>query len=182
LSELDRELGEAIKVALQLENQEAGNIIVAALGDVSRKASLVRAAVQVDKNVDGSDTTKAWKKSADDTMKGILACNSNDRVLLAHSLLEPQNGGAVQFTRLHIPDGVCKSRQETWTHQDFTKKIEQLTDLTTKLQSIRNELNTLRIEIPDLGWLQSFQRARFKVMRRSPLSRRPSAKGAPFIP
>jgi hypothetical protein len=86
---------------------------------------------------------KRGNKSAGDTMSKILACNNNDRELLAHSLLEPKTDGAVQFTRLHIPGGVYKSRQETWTEQDFTKRIEQLEDLTTDLQSIRNQLNTL---------------------------------------
>jgi hypothetical protein len=156
-SKLDRELGETIKVALRVQDHEAGNMIVAALVDVARKASLVRAAIQIAKNADGSDTTEAWKESAGDTMSKILACNNNDRVLLAHSLLEPKADGAVQFTRLHIPGGVYKSRQETWTEQDFTKRIEQLEDLTTELQSIRNQLNTLRIEIPDLGWTQPTQ-------------------------
>jgi hypothetical protein len=152
-SELDRELGETIKVALRVQGQEAGDMIVAALGDVARKASLVRAAIQVAKNVDGSDTAEAWKETADKTMRKIHACNSHDRVLLAHSLLEPKGEGAVQITRLYIPDGVFKSSQVTWTQKDFTNKFNELTDLTSQLGSIKTELNTLRIKIPDLGWL-----------------------------
>jgi hypothetical protein len=152
-SKLESELGETIKVALRIETHEAGNTIVAALGDVSRKISLVRAAVQIAKKADGSETTEQWKKNADETMKKIYACNTEDRVLLAHSFLEPKSGGAVQFTRLHLPNGVFKSRQETWTQQDFTSKIQELADLTSRLASIKNELNTLQIKIPDLGWL-----------------------------
>jgi hypothetical protein len=151
-SQLDRELGDTIKVALRVQNHDAGDMIVAALGDVARKASLLRAAVRVAKTAKGSDTTEDWKNSTDQTISKIFAVN-DDRVLLAHSLLEPQSDGAVKFTRLHIPNGVFKSRQGTWTQPDFTSKVHDLADLTSELSSIKDQLNTLQIKIPDLGWL-----------------------------
>jgi hypothetical protein len=46
-SELERELGEAVKVVLHLEGHDAADIVVAALRYPSAKASLVRAAANV---------------------------------------------------------------------------------------------------------------------------------------
>jgi hypothetical protein len=68
---LERELGEAVKVVLGLQSHQAADFVVAALYDVARKANLVRAAVAVAKNVNGSETSEEWKRSADKTMKGI---------------------------------------------------------------------------------------------------------------
>ena len=46
-SELERELGEAVKVVLHLETHDAADIVVAALRYPSMKASLVRAAAEI---------------------------------------------------------------------------------------------------------------------------------------
>jgi hypothetical protein len=74
-SKLERELGETIKVIFRLEEHEASDAIVAALGDVGRKINLVWAAVLLAKNVDGSETTTEWKDKADKTMKAIWQRN-----------------------------------------------------------------------------------------------------------
>jgi ABC-type uncharacterized transport system substrate-binding protein len=63
-SVLERELGEAVKVVLGLQSHQAADYVVAALNDVARKASLVQAAVGVAKNVNGSETSEEWKRSA----------------------------------------------------------------------------------------------------------------------
>jgi hypothetical protein len=152
-SALDRELGETIKVIFRLQQHEAADTIVAALGDIARKIGLVRAAVRIAKKVDGSETSSEWKERADDTMKSIYGCNTGDRVLLAHSYLEPNEDGSVKFTRLYLPDGVLKNRQETWVDSHFTTKIERLRDLTQRLQQIKDDLSTLTITVPDLGWM-----------------------------
>jgi hypothetical protein len=55
-SALDRELGETVKVIFRLQQHEAADTIIAALEDFSRKVRLVRSAVQVAKNADGSET------------------------------------------------------------------------------------------------------------------------------
>ena len=53
-SALDRVLGQAVKVVLDLDRHPAGDFVVAALEDPARKANLVLAAVAVAKNADGS--------------------------------------------------------------------------------------------------------------------------------
>jgi hypothetical protein len=74
-SELERELGEALKVVLQLQNNPAADAIVAAVGDFVRKANIVREAAQGAKNADGTEPTGEWKTSTDRTIADILGCN-----------------------------------------------------------------------------------------------------------
>ena len=62
-SALDRELGQAVKVVLDLDKHPAGDFVVAALQDPARKANLILAAVAVAKNADGSETSTKWKKA-----------------------------------------------------------------------------------------------------------------------
>src|SRR5512144_1522103 len=93
-SKLERELGEAIKIIFRLEQHEASDAIVAALGDESRKINLVWVAALLAKNADGSEITSSWKDAADEKMKDIWACNGN-RNQLAHSFLEPSIDGSV---------------------------------------------------------------------------------------
>jgi hypothetical protein len=152
-SALEQELGETVKVIFRLQTHEAADTIIAALDDFSRKVRLVRAAVAVAKNADGSETSAEWKTAADQTMTKILGVNENDRVLLAHSLLEAKDDGSVQFTRLHLPGGVLKNRQQVWTKPEFEKKIGELTSLTRRLQDIKRDLSTFTINLPNLGWM-----------------------------
>src|SRR5260370_42150208 len=99
-SALDRELGETVKVIFHLQQQEAADTIIAALGDFVRKARLIGAAVQTAKQADGSETTEAWKTTAASTIRQILGCNEPDRVMLAHSFLEPNEDASVMLTPL----------------------------------------------------------------------------------
>jgi hypothetical protein len=143
-SALDRELGEAVKVVLGLQQHQAAEFVVAALNDVARKAKLVQAAIAVAKNVDGSETSDEWKANANNTIKQILGYNSDSRVPLAHWYLEPQADGTVRLTK---PD---LSITDTWKLGSKTKKLH---DLTAQLKSIREHLSTFTISIPDMGWL-----------------------------
>ena len=64
----ERELGEALKVVLRLQNNPAADAIVGMVGDSGRKARVVREAIQTSKNVDGTDQ---WKSNADELMGKI---------------------------------------------------------------------------------------------------------------
>src|SRR5260370_27237072 len=88
-SELERELGKAVKVVLHLEDHDAADIVVAALRYPSTKASLVRAAAKVARKKDGSETVTEWKKKADETLEEIIEHSNGSRNTLAHSVLEP---------------------------------------------------------------------------------------------
>jgi hypothetical protein len=149
-SELDRELGEAVKVVLGLTKHPAGDFVVAALQDPARKARLVQAAVAVAKNADGSETSAKWKKSAEKTVKKALGHNKDTRVPLAHSYLEPQADGLVRVTRLNLRDGQLTGEPKPWK---FEHKIKQAREITKKLQKITIDLSELKISIPELDWL-----------------------------
>jgi hypothetical protein len=150
-SALDGELGETVKVIFRLQQHEAADTIIAALEDFARKTRLVRGAVSIAKNADGSETSDQWKTAADKTMTEILAANDN-RVLLAHSVLDPNEDGSVKIKRLHLPQGVIKSREVTWTKTDFERKIDELRKLARELQGLKNDLSTFRITVPT-GWM-----------------------------
>jgi hypothetical protein len=152
-SALDRELGETVKVIFHLQQHEAANTIIAALGDFARKARLVGAAVQIARQADGSETTEAWKTKAASTIKEILGCNEPDRVMLAHSFLEPNEDASVKLTPLRLAGNVLKNKPETWKESDFQKKIDQLRDLTLRLQQIKYDLSTLKVTMSGLGWM-----------------------------
>src|SRR5262245_54808259 len=85
-SAMERELGEAVKVVLGLQNHQAADFVVVALQFVQRKAMLVRAAVAVAKNADGSETSMEWKNNATKTVGEIFSL-SDDRNTLAHGHL-----------------------------------------------------------------------------------------------
>jgi hypothetical protein len=149
-SVLERELGEAVKVVLGLQSHQAADFVVAALHDVARKANLVRAAAAVAKNKDGSETSPAWKKNADKVIADILGCNSDDRVPLAHSYLEPQADGSLTLTKQNLSSGRIAGSPKTWKLGELESKIQQIRDLTERLQRISGQLSALTIRIPDL--------------------------------
>jgi hypothetical protein len=140
-SRLERELGEALKVVLRLQNNPAADAIVGIVGDFARKTRVVRRAVQTAKNVDGSDPQENWKANAVELLEEILGCNNPDRTDLAHDFLEPQQDGSVSLQ---------KPGQEPrrWTAQSFTDKIAKLDDLAAKLKKVTSDLTTLRIPVP----------------------------------
>ncbi len=96
-SRVEQEIGELVKVAYNLENNDASEAIVVALGDVAKKISLVWAASQSAKKPDGSPASEEWKSSVVAKIKRAFQCNL-DRVTLAHSLLQPnKDGGSIWF-------------------------------------------------------------------------------------
>src|SRR5260370_42417510 len=99
-SALDRELGETVKVIFRLQQHEAADTIIAALGDFARKAALIGAGVKVGKNIDGAETTEAWKTAEERTIRKLPGCNNPRHKSLAHSVLEPNEDAAVKRTPL----------------------------------------------------------------------------------
>jgi len=150
---LERELWQTIKVVYRLQNHEAADAIVAALGDFSRKGSLVRAAVQLAKRADGTDTSDEWKESADATLGAILGC-SDERNRLAHGELEPHEDGSVLIRRLKPDKGKLKGFDPVlWSQESFTSKIAALGKLTHELASVKDELAKVEIPYQSLAWL-----------------------------
>jgi hypothetical protein len=99
-SELERELGEAVKVVLHLEDHEAADLVVDLLRYPRTKALVVKGAAQIaTKKKDGSEISMEWKERADKTLGDILSHNEACRDYLAHSHLEPQKDGSVKVTR-----------------------------------------------------------------------------------
>jgi hypothetical protein len=153
-SALDRELGQAVKVVLRLSDHPAGDFVVAALQDTARKASLVFAAVGVAKTADGSDPSEQWKSDAAKTIKQALGHNQDTRVLLAHSYLEPQPDGSITLTKQNLQAGrLAGGDPKTW--DDLENKINEVREITRKLQRITRDLSAFTITIPDLEtWLR----------------------------
>jgi hypothetical protein len=147
-SALEHELGESIKVIFRLQGHEASDAIVAALGDVAKKIDLVWTATLVAKKADGSETTQEWKDNADKTMKAIWQCNG-DRVLLAHSHLEPDANGSVVLSRLRVKGGELKGKGEPnkWVQAEFENKIVRMNELTKQLKSVKSDLSTFQIAL-----------------------------------
>ncbi len=96
-SRVEHELGESVKAVLGLENNDTSDAIVAALWDFFKKANLVWAASKGAKK-DGSEASAEWKDKVEATIKRVLECN-NDRVRLAHSLLQPNGDGSVDLVQ-----------------------------------------------------------------------------------
>jgi hypothetical protein len=154
-SRVEHELGESIKAVYGLQNNEASDAIVAALGDFARKARLVWAASKGAKNVDGSEAAAEWKDKVEATIKRVFSCN-DDRVLLAHSLLQPNADGSVDFVRLKVDRGKVTGRDGVkWSREDFRSKIQQLDKLAEELRSLNGELQKFKYTITNLGWMTS---------------------------
>src|SRR5262249_8593577 len=144
-SNLDREVGETLKVVLRLQENLAADAIVAAVRDFAKKAAIVSEAVQTAKRPDGTDTDEAWKTDAAETIRRIRGCNDPDRIDLAHSYLEPRPDGSVILQR---PAGA----PNPWTGEQFDEKIAKMNELANKLKAIRADLTNLNIPVPT-GWM-----------------------------
>ncbi len=152
-SGVEQELGESVKAVYGLQNNEASDAIVAALGDFARKASLVHVASKGAKNADGSDASVEWKDKVEYTIKRVFECN-DDRARLAHSLLQPNVDGSVELVRLRINQGKVTGRDGVrWSRDDFAAKIQRMKELAGELKSLNGELQTFRYAIPNLGWM-----------------------------
>jgi hypothetical protein len=140
-SELDYELGEALKVIFRMQNHEAADAIVA-LADFVKKIHLIMSAAEFAQRPTGKDLPVAWKQAAEKTLKNVLKVNDEDRVPLAHSRLQPQADGSVLVTRL-TARGSLKIQNDRWTQEHFRRKCEQLDRLTADMREIRKELSTI---------------------------------------
>jgi hypothetical protein len=170
-SELEHELGEAIKVVLRLEGHVAADAIVAAVQDFHRKANIVLQAVQGAKNADGTNPTPEWKSAADQTLREVIGCNNPHRVRLAHDHLKPHTDGSLD---LQQPG----KEPNNWSSEEFERKIAKVKALTSALRTLRTELTTLNIPVPT-GWMSidAFQ----QPMPR-PASRAPSDNFGSWVP
>ena len=147
-SALERAVGEALKVIYRLDQHEAADAIVAALGDMGKKVNLVWMASQMAKNADGSETSHDWKNAAGRTMSEVWEY-SNDRNRLAHSFLDPNTDGSVTIEGGMRDAGV----HGTWTKDQFKAKAQRLSVLTQQVQTLTNDLSTFAITIPDADWI-----------------------------
>jgi hypothetical protein len=154
-SRVEHELGESVKVVYGLQDNEASDAIVAALGDFASKASLVQVASKGAKNVDGSEASAGWKEKVETTIKRVFDSNK-DRVRLAHSFLQPNADGSVDLVRLRIDHGkVTGGDGVKWSREDFVTKIQRLKGLAAELKSLNGELRTFKYTIPNLSWMPS---------------------------
>src|SRR5262245_5761821 len=188
-SELERELGEAVKVVLHLESHDAAEIVVAALRYPSTKASLVRAAAEIARKKDGSETSPEWKAKADKTLQEIIKHSDGSRNTLAHSLLEPQADGSVQVTRPHLSHSgqMTPGVPEPWNLKD---EIEDVQSLTEELKEITADLSRLDVPIRNLpmDWVRPwhprlyleppYDQTQGPLALREEVSQRPAAAGA----
>jgi hypothetical protein len=166
-SHVEQELGESVRAVFNLQKNEASDAIVAVLGDFAKKASLVWAASKDAKDAENKDASAEWKARVEATIKNVFSCN-NDRRLLAHSLLQPKADGSVDLVRLGVNSGRVTGRDgNTWSHDDFATKIQQLNKLTEELKSLNSELRTFKYTIPNLGLMNS--NADFLMTRNMPL-------------
>jgi len=156
-SRVEHELGESVKAVYGLQNNDASDAIVAALGDVARKASLVLAASKGAKDANGSEASAEWKAKVETTIKCVFDCNNNNRVPLAHSLLQPNADGSVDLVHLKIDKkGKVQGKNGVkWSQGDFREKIQRLNKLADELESSNRKLRTFKVGIPDLdfGWM-----------------------------
>jgi hypothetical protein len=147
-SNLERELGEAIKVVLRLRDHPAADAVVGLVGDFARKANIVREAVQSAKRPDGTDPDEKWKRDVDEMMKQILGCNRPHRTDLAHDYLEPHVDGSVSLQK------PGEKTPRPWTSEDFSRKIANMNELANKVRTVRTDLTNLNIPVPT-GWMST---------------------------
>jgi hypothetical protein len=149
-SRVDHQVGESVKTVYGLQDNDASEAIVAALGDVARKASLVWAASKGAKDANGSDASAEWKDKVEATIKRVFDCNTQDRVPLSHSLLRPNADGSVNLVRLKIEAGEVRGKDGIkWSQDQFKQKTRQLDKLADDLAALNGELRTFRYSIPD---------------------------------
>jgi hypothetical protein len=154
-SALERELGEAVKVVLDLEKHDAADVVVAALRYPSAKASLVRACAKIARKKDSSEASTEWKERADDTLSDIIKHSDGSRNTLAHSLLEPQEDGSVKVTKSTLSHRGQMTPGEPKT-SNFKDEIDEVRRLTERLRDVTAELAKLEVPIRNLpmDWFQ----------------------------
>jgi hypothetical protein len=89
------------------------------------------------------------------TIKRVFTCN-DDRVRLAHSLLQPNADGSVELVRLKLDEGKIKGKDGvTWSRNDFAEKIQRANELADELKALNGELRTFTYTISNLDWITS---------------------------
>jgi hypothetical protein len=160
-SGVEQQINEAVKVVLGLRNNDASDAIVTLIGDFSKKATLVLAAIKDAKKGDGSPTTEEWKQKAKATISDAFASN-DDRVLLAHRIKSVNADGSVEFLpRLLLDKGKIKAQDsDPWSYTDLTDKVSHVKAVAKKLEALGMDLRNITITIPapDLDWLANFSR------------------------
>jgi hypothetical protein len=145
-SALEQELNEAIRVVFKLHDNDWWNVIVASLSDFARKVNTVAGAMDYARTVDGKlpqeDVIKQHKK----LLNKVKGFNQTNRVLVAHSLLEPKADGTLQMTRMTV-DGQLKITPHVWTLQNLEEKIQELESMARDIRGLRSYLSTLNYVI-----------------------------------
>ncbi|MGE0061430.1 MAG: hypothetical protein AB7T86_05055 [Xanthobacteraceae bacterium] len=115
---------------LQLKGDAAD--VVAHSVDFFRKANLLRTVAM--NTGPAADRTKITK------LFSAIAEQNNNRVMLAHSVFEPAEGGGVQFRRTVAKDGAVKKQDPLWTHKDFAASYNRLQEICEQLKELRPTL------------------------------------------
>jgi hypothetical protein len=161
-SELERELGEAVKVVLHLERHPAADLVVDLLRYPRNKASLVKEAARIaTKKKTGREISRKWKTEANKTLGKILEHNEACRDQLAHSHLEPQEDGSVKVTR-------GSKGQRTSQNWKLKTKIDEVRSLTKALRQIRNELSDLELIVGQIQLAQALLRGDSRLYLQPP--------------
>ena len=79
----------------------------------------------------GADASAQWKAKVEDTIDNVFKCN-DDRVLLAHSLLQPNTDGSVELVRLKVDHGKVTGGARTWSRDNFVTKNNSTTGQTSR--------------------------------------------------
>lgn len=143
-SKVEDELGQALKVIFKIDHLANADVLVACLGDLTKKLNAVWSGIEQSLTADGSPPQEAWKMSAEGTMKRILTINTEWRVPLAHSYLEPLQAGALKLTRM-TSQGVLKVVEREWTVGQLDGKSNELDALAGEVRAIADKLKEFTI-------------------------------------
>ena len=145
-SNVEYELGGAIKVILEIQHSDRADAIIGALGDITRKINLVRSAIDFAQNIDKTPIDRNWVKKSKQTMNDILTINHKQRIFLAHAYLQITSDGHLKLTKLRT-DGELKVRQEIWKRADLEKYCSDLDTLAQEVRAITTRLSTIVITV-----------------------------------
>jgi len=145
-SGLEREIGEAVKVVLSAK--EPADLLVAALGDFTRKVNTVKAAIEHAQSVDRKPVTEECKNYTRDTMNDCLKIKDEWRVLLAHASLQIEENGDLKVRHLTISGGKFEPKEDTKTAAELQTAASSIDSLIERIRASTRELTTLVFTIP----------------------------------
>lgn len=143
-SALEGALNEALAVTYRLGGVQ-GSVIAGSM-DFMKKLNLVGAAIG------GQEKDEAWKKAATKTLNKVAQVNTN-RVLMAHSILQPAEG-SVRLMWKKAQDRKSRNVDETWSEERFRKECSAVIMLTKELQFMTTELKPSFTISPPTAMLQ----------------------------